>query len=420
MSMSNKKINQIEVKNPTTGAYELVVDLASITAEASDILEGKTYYNQFGEQQTGTLVLDNEVPTELYDLPDVCFYDFKGTLLYSYTREAFEKLGKMPEGKDDYYYDLYFVEWNYTYQEVLQTKGTVVVGGIYNTGSEHITKLYVETEPSDRFVRLNCYFDGTLKINWGDWKTESYESSSTIEITHTYNDDWKYTVTLDLSDVKYMHFGYYSAGDAFANGPITGIAFGDDVPEKTNNFSWDCIFGIPWPDHKIKFIALPNTTRYIEIGYDTYPLEYYAIPKKAYTDLQPISYVTDYSDQDRRSCVSIPLQQLTNFYDYCGIYVSMASPFRHLILCDAKHLEIDFQFDYVTDKTKYFGRTINFAYLTTIPNIDGLDADYLSKLNKYNLTIYVPKHDGECSPNNEKCWKYHTNLCAAAHLMEEV
>ena len=98
----------------------------------------------------------------------------------------------------------------------------------------------------------------------------------------------------------------------------------------------------------------------------------------------------------------------------------MAAPFRHLVFCDDKDLYLYFSFYDVTDNTKFFGRTINFAYLTTIPEVDGLDADYLSKLNKYNLTMYVPAHDGECSPDNEKCWKYHTNLCAAAHLMEEV
>lgn len=75
---------------------------------------------------------------------DVNFFDYDGTLLYSYTWEEAKNLTELPEAPS--HEDMNFVEWNYTLEDIKEQGMDIIVidGGYYNAAT--IKEIEVEGE----------------------------------------------------------------------------------------------------------------------------------------------------------------------------------------------------------------------------------------------------------------------------------
>lgn len=125
------------------------------------------------------------------------FYDYDGTLLYSYTPKEFEAYATLPPlPKRE---ELACERWNYTQGEIndcVEAFGVCNVGAIYKSDT---TKIHIHVEDDTSSLEFCCYPNGKVTINWGDGNESTLEGSSLNEIKsaiHTYADSDSYVISL--------------------------------------------------------------------------------------------------------------------------------------------------------------------------------------------------------------------------------
>lgn len=144
---------------------------------------------------------------------DINFYDYDGTILYSYTTEEFKELSSLPPLPT--HQGLICQGWNYTLEDISDVQD---VGAIYVT-DDNKTRLYIHIETPEQLdveIRLNQNTANGVTIDWGDGSTSSQSSTGHIILTHIYNNVGYYcivitkkkgTVTLGRGSSSYSLFG---------------------------------------------------------------------------------------------------------------------------------------------------------------------------------------------------------------------
>lgn len=126
-------------------------------------------------------------------IKDVNFFDYDGTVLYSYTTEQFRGLSTLPplptrEG-------LVCQGWNYDIKDI---KDVQDVGAIYVT-DDNKTRLYIHIEVPEQLaveIRLNQNTANGVTIDWGDGSTSSQSSTGHIIFNHTYGNVGHYCIAI--------------------------------------------------------------------------------------------------------------------------------------------------------------------------------------------------------------------------------
>ena len=135
---------------------------------------------------------------------DVNFYDYDGTILYSYTKEQFLALSAMPklptrEG-------LICQGWNWTLDEA---KAYVADYGMLNIGTMYITddgdtRLYIRIATEGRMDVPLCWNQTVangVSIDWGDGSDiQSFTGTGNKNTTHTYAKHGDYVIRLKVAD----------------------------------------------------------------------------------------------------------------------------------------------------------------------------------------------------------------------------
>lgn len=137
---------------------------------------------------------------------DVNFYDYDGTLVYSYTKKEFALLTALPanpmhEGLDAQ-------GWNWTLagaKAYVAKYGKCEIGQMYIT-EDGKTRLYIEIAETER-LSTTLSFTQTVAngcvVDWGDGTTETSETAgatTAINLDHTYAQAGKYVITLTVAD----------------------------------------------------------------------------------------------------------------------------------------------------------------------------------------------------------------------------
>ena len=118
---------------------------------------------------------------------DVNFYDYDGTLLYSYTLEEAQALTELPalptrEG-------LTCQGWNYDLATIKSYGRKVNIGATYIT-DDGTTRIYIKLEDGRTSPMLGVCPNGTVDVDWGDGTahdTLTGTSTSTVKWTPTHN-----------------------------------------------------------------------------------------------------------------------------------------------------------------------------------------------------------------------------------------
>ena len=130
---------------------------------------------------------------------DVNFWDYDGTLLYSYTLEEALALTELPPAPD-WHEELSFLRWNWTLEQIKENNYACDVGALYGTvdGKMHIF-IDIKHDVQRNFV-LDLVSDGgneSYMVEWGDGTSESgVLPSGTLSLTHEYENVGKYTVRI--------------------------------------------------------------------------------------------------------------------------------------------------------------------------------------------------------------------------------
>lgn len=199
-----------------------LIDLSLDTATEADVAKGKYFHRADGEIVEGTLEGSGGGGGGGGEATEnsVNFYDYDGTLLYSYPKVGAMSLKELPPLPEQP--GLICQGWNWTLEQIQSYEGTANVGAIYIT-DDGKTRFYVTIEQMEQ-AEVNLYFcvdtqGDTLVINWGDGTGDltynvkagnngAYYAVNPKIFAHTYQALGDYVIT--VSSGKKIGLGYSS------------------------------------------------------------------------------------------------------------------------------------------------------------------------------------------------------------------
>ena len=159
-------------------------------------------------------------PRQLYKYNNlefrVNFYDYDGTVLYSYLNYEFLELDEMPPLPTRQ--GLICQGWNWDLdraQEYVSKYGNLNIGATYTT-DDGATRLYIEllNDNTEISLRFSQTVSNGVTINWGDETDETGETVSgtgSKTVYHTYSTNGEYIITLSVEDGCNISFGTNSS-----------------------------------------------------------------------------------------------------------------------------------------------------------------------------------------------------------------
>ena len=130
---------------------------------------------------------------------DVCFYDYDGTRVYSYTLAELQALQALPEPPT--HAGLISEGWNWTLEGLKQQNSIMDVGAVYIT-DDGATRIHIRVLQERMNPTLN-YKQGCLEgttIDWGDGSVPEIAHNTEVSITHNYSSPGDYTISISPID----------------------------------------------------------------------------------------------------------------------------------------------------------------------------------------------------------------------------
>ena len=132
---------------------------------------------------------------------DVNFYDYDGTLLYSYTLEEAQALAALPDGPT--HDRLVFDGWNYSLESVKSLTRAMNIGAMYST-DDGTTRVYIHLEDGRTSPMLGICPNGTVTVDWGDGtEPDTLTGTSLTEVKwtpiHNYASPGDYVIKLTVN-----------------------------------------------------------------------------------------------------------------------------------------------------------------------------------------------------------------------------
>lgn len=211
--------------------------LANVIREKSGKIEDMDIYDMAARVCQFETDTDIGTPTR-----GVIFYDYDGTILYTYTIEEARALTALPELPT--HEGVTSSEWTHTLEEVNSNVSFLQVGALYECDKIIIT---IETTQNNFSLPLNFYqtVANGVSVNWGDGSNAQTFSSLNVDTSHTYTTAGEYKISFELlsgemkmPDGKYLLNDTYPGNeDAMNTSLIKHIIYGFDVGTVNNNNS---------------------------------------------------------------------------------------------------------------------------------------------------------------------------------------
>lgn len=165
-----------------------------------------------------------DMPQRVLDIPsgggpvevkekDINFFDYDGTLLYSYTLAEAAALTELPPGPE--HERLVFQQWSWSLDGLKSAGRGIDVGAYYTTRSGNVE---IDIELNERTgLRQVLRFNGTsgaykVNINWGDGSPiATYGSIVASGMAHMYQEAGSYTISLIVDDIDKLSLLLYGA-----------------------------------------------------------------------------------------------------------------------------------------------------------------------------------------------------------------
>lgn len=133
---------------------------------------------------------------------DVNFRDYDGTILHSYSKDAFLALSTLPElpTRDG----LVCQEWNWSYenaQSYVEAYGVLDIGATYIT-DDGKTRLYITIDNMKRSnipIAFKQSVENGVIVDWGDGSDVQTYSSTSVAASHQYEAVGDYIITLEVT-----------------------------------------------------------------------------------------------------------------------------------------------------------------------------------------------------------------------------
>lgn len=188
---------------------DFLTDVANAIREkkgTTDLINPQDFSSEIASIETG-----GGGGGEAIEEKDINFYDYDGTLLYSYTKNealALNELPPLPQRAG-----LICQEWNWSLEGIknmASTQGVCDIGANYIT-DDGKTRLYLtlyegRLSPIFKFYIYNP--NGVdVVVEWGDGETSTYWSTANIETQHIYSSAGDYVVSIYVPEGCELQFG---------------------------------------------------------------------------------------------------------------------------------------------------------------------------------------------------------------------
>ena len=171
---------------------DFVVDIADAIREK----EGSTDKINPQDFHDRILAIKGAEETPIVEEKDVNFYDYDGTLLFSYTIEEAQALTELPTPKG--HEGLVFEGWNWDYEDVIALDYPMDIGAMYVT-DDGATRIYIKIDNERaKEIDLQLYTSAKtrISIDWGDGTTETLSKEYATNVPHTYENLGEYVIRL--------------------------------------------------------------------------------------------------------------------------------------------------------------------------------------------------------------------------------
>lgn len=234
-------------------------------------------------------------PVTTYEFNDVNFYDYEGTILYSYSWDEFVAKNEMPP-LPTHHEGLTCQEWNYTLEEILEQGGRCDVGAIYIT-SDGKTHIKIQHGGNVEYhISFSASEIGGVTIDWGDGSITTNNSTSVEYYSHLYNNGGKYDISIAVNKGTISSFAIKSISTLLYQ-DIIGVYIGRGINSLGNDaFGCTSLSVITIPNSMVKFgnrcfsntfcrhINFPrDTTSSIQLLENANFLETYSLPNTPIT-----------------------------------------------------------------------------------------------------------------------------------------
>ena len=323
---------------------------------------------------------------------DVNFYDYNGTLLYSYTLEEAQALTALPDGPT--HDGLVFDGWNYSLESVKSLTRAMNIGAMYST-DDGTTRIYIHLEDGRTSPMLGICPNGTVTVDWGDGTTPDIltgTSLTTVQWTPTHNyvssGDYVIKLTVDgeaqlygsgISNEYAYILRYGSASDtrnSVYQNSVLKVEIGAGIRIGNYAFSNCCsLSSITIPDsvtsigedafnscYSLSSITIPNsvTSIVIDAFYKCYSLSNITIPNS----------VTSIGEDAFSNCSSLSSITIPNSMTSIGTYAFNSCYSLSSITIPNSVTSIgDYAFDSCSGIAYY-----DFTALSAVPTLSGTGA----------------------------------------------
>ena len=200
---------------------------------------------------------------------DIRFYDYDGTLLYSYTIEEAQALKELPPLPS--HEGLICQEWNWDYEDVIALDRPMDIGATYIT-DDGKTRLYIRITTSKNIdINISQNVEAGVSIDWGDGgalETFPYVASER-KITHKYSKSGKYLIT--FTPLENCQFSIGSVASKASNIECEELYIGKNVTKLLALRGWA----------SLKYVTIPNNviSWTSPMFYECYSLRQITLPK---------------------------------------------------------------------------------------------------------------------------------------------
>lgn len=164
---------------------------------------------------------------------DINFFDYDGTLVYSYTLDEVQSLTDLPPAPK--HSGLVFQEWNWSLSDIKALTRPMNIGATYIT-DDGKTRLHIriwDIARPDVSLHLWQTVANGVNFDWGDGSpTRTVAGTGTVNISHTYTDTGDYVISLTVSDGCNVALGPTDKpGNVMAVGSkcLKGVYIGNNV-----------------------------------------------------------------------------------------------------------------------------------------------------------------------------------------------
>lgn len=211
-----------------------------------------------------------------YEVNDVTFYDFDGTIIYSCSMVDAQNLTELPTPPE--HKGLVFQEWNWTLEQIKRSSVGADVGAMYDTEDGAVVFNITIANEIER-SKISLAFEKAsvstnpprIKIDWGDGTTDISEnvvSIGGIRLYHVYDKNGTYNICVkrenpstDGFGIKYNMSSNYTliSLNSSIDNIINYVRIGSDCAQVGSNTFVGC--------NEIKYITvhkdltLPNTAQ---------------------------------------------------------------------------------------------------------------------------------------------------------------